>query len=287
MRTLPAYFFVLFTLILFEFIFTNSFTIQDKFFYFLFIQNLNTPHPSFFSVAWSLSVEEWYYLLLPTLFYIISYTCRLSFKHKALIVCISIILFSTLVRFYKYFTLEEGFNWDYTFRKQVLTRLDNIAFGFLAAFLDKYYSRFLEKHKNGMLIIGVLIAVFAKVLDKCNLYANGGLYDCVFWFWLNTLPFFLCLPYLSRLKSNSNNKLARVITFISLISYSIYLVHLNIVQHWIVMKISWACIGVETLRLFLVYGTYWFFTFILAYALYKTVEQPFIKLRDRVFVKKV
>lgn len=62
-RTVPPYFIMLCILLVFAFIqgtFTNTNFLQ----YFLFIQNLWYSHPSFFPEAWSLTLEEWFYLRL-------------------------------------------------------------------------------------------------------------------------------------------------------------------------------------------------------------------------------
>ena len=70
MRTIPAYYFVLLILVLFQFLFTKDIGHFD-FRYFIFSQNLYQPHPLFFPEAWSLSIEEWFYLLFPILTYLL------------------------------------------------------------------------------------------------------------------------------------------------------------------------------------------------------------------------
>ena len=70
-RTLPNYYVALMAS-------AGLFYFSHKFFvfsepsnllYFIFSQNLFTSHPGFFQNAWSLSVEEWFYLLLPLPFF--------------------------------------------------------------------------------------------------------------------------------------------------------------------------------------------------------------------------
>jgi peptidoglycan/LPS O-acetylase OafA/YrhL len=67
-RTLPNYFFILSILVIYSFIFVNQ-PLEDQpvhlYRYFSFTQNLTSPHPNFFPEAWSLSVEEWFYLCIP------------------------------------------------------------------------------------------------------------------------------------------------------------------------------------------------------------------------------
>ncbi|KFF11548.1 hypothetical protein IW15_15150 [Chryseobacterium soli] len=65
-RTLPNYFLILIILCILSVSFDKDFDgIRSIARYFVFSQNLFTPHPGFFPEAWSLSVEEWFYLLNP------------------------------------------------------------------------------------------------------------------------------------------------------------------------------------------------------------------------------
>ena len=66
-RTLPNYFLVLCLLLLLGSLFNAAYTTNGTWKYFLFVQNFNSPHPPFFGEAWSLSIAEWFYLLLPVL----------------------------------------------------------------------------------------------------------------------------------------------------------------------------------------------------------------------------
>ena len=57
-------FFILLILILCQFLIAKDIG-QVNFRYFIFSQNLYQPHPLFFPEAWSLSIEEWFYLTFP------------------------------------------------------------------------------------------------------------------------------------------------------------------------------------------------------------------------------
>ena len=64
MRTIPAYWLVL-TIMIPLWLFVVHKTLSLKVLgYFFFLQNFITPHPGFYSVGWSLSVEEWFYIVL-------------------------------------------------------------------------------------------------------------------------------------------------------------------------------------------------------------------------------
>ncbi|HET6992186.1 MAG TPA: acyltransferase, partial [Bacteroidia bacterium] len=67
MRTLPAYYAVLFgtPLLYLLFLHENSVHFSDLFPFIFFVQNFSHPHPEYFGVAWSLSIEEWFYILFP------------------------------------------------------------------------------------------------------------------------------------------------------------------------------------------------------------------------------
>ena len=64
MKTLPSYYIMLFVLSAWSFGYlqANQIHIHE---YIFFIQNFNKSHPPFFTEAWSLSVEEWFYLIVP------------------------------------------------------------------------------------------------------------------------------------------------------------------------------------------------------------------------------
>src|SRR5258708_3318141 len=68
-RTLPNYYLVL--LFLMGYYFLNGINLPNELVkYFFFCQNFSTPHPNFYDVSWSLSVEEWFYLSIPLLLFI-------------------------------------------------------------------------------------------------------------------------------------------------------------------------------------------------------------------------
>src|SRR5690606_23169927 len=61
-RTLPNYFLVLLVSL---FVYRNTLSGIPVHHYFFFLQNFTSEIPRFFVESWSLSIEEWFYLLLP------------------------------------------------------------------------------------------------------------------------------------------------------------------------------------------------------------------------------
>jgi peptidoglycan/LPS O-acetylase OafA/YrhL len=68
-RTLPAYYLMLGIIILCSALGNTPLPSKIEL-YGIFSQNIITVHPAFFPEAWSLSVEEWFYLLVPFMVFI-------------------------------------------------------------------------------------------------------------------------------------------------------------------------------------------------------------------------
>ncbi len=85
-RTLPNYFLMLIFLMLLDILFNpDAFSVENVAPYFIFAQNLFQPHPWFFHEAWSLSIEEWFYLIIPALIMVSIRFFRLSLQKSILI----------------------------------------------------------------------------------------------------------------------------------------------------------------------------------------------------------
>ena len=258
--------------------------------YLFFLQNFNTPHPSFFPEAWSLSIEEWFYLLMPIGLF---FSLRIGVKHQRaiLFLIISIIVASLFIRYYKFYTyeIETISAWDTIFRKQVINRMDSIMFGVLGAYLNYYHSDLWVRHKKGCLLFGVVLLLLHKlsflVIGPLNLELN--VYYCVYSFSVSSIATLLLLPFLSNYKRGSG-KLYTIITIISLISYSMYLINLSLVQQYLVPHfINLIPIPISGLLLEIyTYILYWCITIFVSIIIYKYYESPFTKLRDTSFLTK-
>ncbi len=279
-RTLPNYFLILIILCLLNVIFANDFDgIRSIFKYFVFSQNLFKPHPSFFPEAWSLSVEEWFYLLIPLSILFISRFLKLSKKHTLISIISLVIIVVTIVRFQRYlnFSITSWGNWDLIFRKQVITQLDSIMFGIIGAYIAYYYNLLWLKYKNALFLIGLGILSVQKFI---LVYDFDTIYSCVFSFSITSIGTLFLIPYLNDYKKGTNPFLVKVITYISLISYSMYLINLTIVQIWIIDNIPFYYNN-DNFVIIIKYFLYWFLTIILSILLYKYFEIPTTKLRDK------
>ena len=294
-RTIPNYFLILTILLLLNVLFTEGFSFDIKFplTFFTFTQNLFYPHPTFFPEAWSLSIEEWFYLLIPPiiLFFIF---LKISVKTSILYTALGILVIITLFRFYQYHKIPQDAlsdfeikYWDLRFRKQVFTRLDSLMFGVIGAFLQNYYSDYWLKYKKTLLYFGLFLFLVTKYLGLLMTITYNSLYYCVFSFSVTSFAILLSLPFLSNFRSSKTGLIHKSITRISLISYSMYLINLSVVQFWILNKIPWNIISMNRIIIGAIkYSLYWSLTIILSMIIYKYFEVPTMNLRDNKMVKR-
>ncbi|HAT66583.1 MAG TPA: hypothetical protein DCS66_18645, partial [Flavobacteriaceae bacterium] len=88
--------------------------------------------------------------------------------------------------------------------------------------------------------------------------------------------------FLSNLKTGKGF-IYKSLTYISLISYSMYLINYVIVKYWIIGIIDWSYLESINGYVFIIvrYFMYWFFTIVLSILIYKYFEVPMTKLIDK------
>ena len=176
----------------------------------------DTSSPNFFSVAWSLSVEEWFYIFLP-LSILLTTRCKIKYlKLNVLSICIITILLLNLIRFY--YNGEE-INWGEDIRRSVLLRLDSLCFGIVAYILR-------DRLKKKYVIFCIICTVLPLFYFLTNplLISQSILAQNIF------LPL-CCICFSSILiiltySQTSSSLVKKVGTFGANISYSMYLFHI-------------------------------------------------------------
>lgn len=286
-RTLPNYYFVLcFLLILIPF---NKIPwienpIKGHFFitYFFFLQNFNTPMHVFFPESWSLCVEEWFYLIIPVLIFVLIGFFKMLPKRAVMFVAIFIIILVTIFRYYKYLhsnitSIAEA---EYNFAYVVTTRLDSLMYGLLGAYLFFYYKAFFLKYKKTLLIVGGLILIIQKYLPMLISFDGFLAYNCILTFSLTSIGCLFLLPYMSQYR-RSEGAFFRAVTYISLISYSMYLINLSPLIYSLMPMMT---LVIKNVPLFSIirYTIYWLLTVFGAVLMYKWIELPFMRLRDKI-----
>ncbi|MBL7930337.1 MAG: acyltransferase [Bacteroidia bacterium] len=275
LRTIPAYFAVLTFLI-------GCYYISHKelppvwYKYYLFIQNFSSPHPLFFGEAWSLSVEEWFYLLVPASLF---FTLKLPFRKKWIILgmIFLVLLLVTCFRIYKvehrdYFA--EG-NLGNEILKVVITRMDAIMYGVFGAWLSYYFPKDFYRYKTMLFFIGILTLIGCNILFS-DFFLTRVQYS------LAPIATVCLLPFLNSVKEG-RGWIFRVVTFISIISYSMYLTNHMIVQRGIM---PFVIRGMDfqpdsSLHNILALIVFWLLTLVTAYILHRLIEKPFMELRKK------
>lgn len=284
-RTLPNYFLVLVMLLIISAVLYPELNNPGIFKYFFFLQNLNIPHPDFFPEAWSLSVEEWFYLIIPVFLFGIIHVFKLTPQRAVLVISIIFLFVPLFFRVYRFYQIEvTGINdWDMFFRKQVITRLDSLMFGVTGAYIFQYYQSLWVKWKKVLFILGLIILIGQKAIELGQ-FAGRGIYTCVFSFTINAAGTLFLLPLLSSVKSGKG-MVYRIVTFISLISYSMYLLNLSVVQYSLINKFRIPFLSTVPQQL-VKYFIFWTLTIVFSYYLYSFFERPIMRLRNKVVIKR-
>ena len=215
MRTIPPY---LIAVIVAIFIFGGG-DLQNIFLHILYLQNFITDHQSraFFSVGWSLSIEEWFYIIFPLTLLIFSkfWDVRNSNIHVSII----IIILCIFCRYY----FGSTDNWGQDVRRTVIFRLDAIVVGYLAFCIKEKLS-----NKN-IFVFGIL----STILFAVTTWNNSDLVQSEFYqnlFFVSCGLFFsFLLIFLSRLSPLIGNQTGSSFSFLARLSYPIYLFHIILI----------------------------------------------------------
>ena len=230
MRTIPPY---LFALVLISTLISQLFS-ADFFRYALYVQNLfrQVNLNDYYSIAWSLSVEEWFYVSLPAIMFLVLRLCRNSSDRACALVAMGFIAVITLLRL----TLGPADNWGEGVRRVVIFRVDAIAYGFLLYVFVRNFLP-LESGKpgwraraaataslgmtaliafQGTKAIGIEHGVINQ--DFYPLYAAAFGLSVIFFFYVMS-------PWLQQ-----SSILSNVSAYLGRISYSVYLFHVIFAQ---------------------------------------------------------
>jgi len=257
LRTLPVYFFYLGIISL---ILGKIFSL-DFFKFFFFIQNFFKINleSDYYPIAWSLSVEEWFYLLFTPILLFSKKIFNIKNIFKFIIVWFS---FFYLLKFI-YFLFND-FNWGEDIRRVTIFRLDSIVIGLLFyLFQDKFLS-ILRKYNHYLLPFIVILYFFIFFnLSTRNIFIVEIIFLSISIFAVLSLALFISNEELISSKLNNFSYL------FGGISYSIYLSHMLL----IIIKSK------EDIEINLFY--YLLVLFLLSFTSRKFIEEPFLKNRPQ------
>ena len=255
-RTIPLY---LLTLILVSILTNHMFDIN--FFKYLFLIQKFFPNfinNDYYPVAWSLSIEELFYLLFPII---------LIFLNKENFLKISMFILFTLIIF-KYF-ISGYFDANF-YRTGTFLRFDAILFGFI---ISHFKFKILEYKKSIIFFTIIFIATFFSfyeffTINKDN--QNNRFLFILFMQFISSLTLFSFVLLEPLLKHS--NMVKKLSLMISQQTYSIYLFHLILI--YIFNKIE--------LSIYLVTPIYILLLFLISSMIYNFIEKPLLKLRPKI-----
>ena len=277
-RTLPNYYLILLLNILVVALGLISNDMSDfSWKFFVFAQNLFGYFQGFFWESWSLSIEEWFYLLFP----LILLACLNLFPHanvsdrRHLYLACAILFFlcSFLLRLLVGSRMELDDYWyAVKIQKVVVYHFDGIAFGLMGAYVSHYHERLWHRCRNWTFVLGVAIIVLyyfvpwdvrhqATVTMRVFMFSAG----CA-----------LLLPRFSTIKT-APAWFAKPVTHVSKISYSMYLINLALVSQ--VIEKNVAITNLQ--QAWLWYIVYWVAVILFSTIIYYFYEQPIMRLRER------
>ena len=250
-RTIPLY---LVALIFYTAI-SNNFNF-DFFKFLFFIQKLipNFVDSDYFMVAWSLSIEEFFYLIFPI--YLILFS-----NIKASKLAIYFIIMLSLIKILNH----ENFSNDFL-RTGTFLRLDSIALGFL---LSIYFSKLISFNKT--IIISILVLLGTIVNYKNLFFNNSGIYTVYFIFISQLLSMLLVLYFCKIEFLITKNIFKKICNMLAFQTYSVYLFHL-IIMHFLLMTDNFL---INNLFIYII------ILFTISTITYKYFEKPILLLRPK------
>jgi peptidoglycan/LPS O-acetylase OafA/YrhL len=281
-RTLPAYYLTLLLYAGFYYVTAGYTPFADLLYYihWVFLQNFFNGPPDFFIHSWSLSVEEWFYLMLP-LWFLFFY--RFIKRVPVLQVIIAGIVVFTMFRFIAVIIYKP--DWNLGVRTIVPLRLDSLMIGVLTAYLHLHYSDKWRRYTRLCLVAGLVIFTAASVWlysgviiigDNDKHFLTKTLFFTVF-----SLSIALWMPWLSSVRTAPNRYIGYAITHISLVSYSLYLIHELVMQVYFIVCYKLSLPNTSEVRFI---GS-WVVSITAATVMYWLFEKPFTNLRDRFKLK--
>ncbi len=280
-RTLPNYYLVLIINII---ITVNlGYSMPNLEWYFVFLHNGFSKMSTFFPESWSLSVEEWAYVVLPLslLFFSILFKPK---NKKIFFLFITLFLIALFIFFKIVYQLKVHTTtldqWNVSLKSVMIYRLDSIFMGVLCAWISINFANFWSKWKFQSAVIGVLIMLFMyfgmgflRILPETFPFVWNVLYLP-----LASLSIAFLMPFFSQLETSSW-LLKKPVEFISKISYSIYLLHYSVILQLFMLFFDKTTKSLVQLHLITL--LYLSTTLFISYLFYLFYEKPITDLRDK------
>ena len=252
LRTLP-----LFTICLISIsLMFGKFLSLDFFKYLFFIQDFfpNFLEIAYYPIVWSLSIEEFFYILFPI---ILIFFGKKNFLKKCL-------YFFTFLIFIKIFLLD--FFSSYFFRTGTFLRFDAILLGFLLRFI---YFKFSLKQSLFFSLLFIFIYICLKDFVLTNKDLN--LIKFCFIIFLQVFSSTILILFLNIEHLFKSSLFKNISVILSKQTYSVYLIHMILI--YTLKDVS--------IDMFLKFISYMFLLIAISSISYYFIEKPILKTRPR------
>jgi peptidoglycan/LPS O-acetylase OafA/YrhL/lysophospholipase L1-like esterase len=228
MRTVPPYVVALAVIAAL----TGNLITADFVRYLFYFENLfsATNHVDFYPVAWSLAVEEWFYLLFaPALFLLARLLGRGDRRLEVTFAILVIVVVSALRLAFA------AHDWDLNVRRVTLFRIDSIVWGFLLYLALERRQPIALKAASGRWRLAALLALLAVAiaaeLDVTILAVEGAQPAQLAFPYVSAAFGMIAVGVLWQAEGLFQNRIVRATSFfLGRISYSVYLFHLILIM---------------------------------------------------------
>lgn len=289
-RTLPLYYLILVVNIIVA-LFIGFKLPETIWKYFLFLQNFSDYHIPFFPESWSLSVEEFAYLLAPFCIFIFYRMLNKSSINKEkfflrVSVFLSIIFLGSKVYYYLKTVndIQSLELWNSNLKAIVIYRLDAIFYGFILVYYFNERKTVIEIHRKNLFVVGLFLWFFVLVV----LPLIGMRIEAYPFYWnvlylpLNSIAISLMLPFLYYLKP-PKKVISNFIQRVSLYSYAMYLLHYTFILYIMQLLLDFQSMNLFQRIACLI--LYLLLTYFLSKGIYLFFERPITNLRDSKCIK--
>ena len=274
LRTLPNYFvFLAINILLVRWAVAPGLISQTTLAYAVFMQNFHVPLDLFFWESWSLAVEEWFYLLFPLLLAGLVALARLPARRAYLVTALVFCTLPIVTRMEALHQVASAAEVDLFVRKLVITRLDAIGMGALAAWVMVAFPRFWQRSRWPLCMLGLVsLCVVSNHRPDPSAVVSTALY-----FTLVPVTIACLLPLLSNWRSVY--RAGRPFVFVSKSAYALYLVHMPMLYLF-----QYGAAGLPAPSVLLAF-CYWLACLLVSFVVLHTIELPFMRMRDRLSLR--
>ncbi len=252
--------------------------------HFVFMQNLwdGPTYPIFYPEAWSLAVDEWFYLVMPVLVLLALGTAAMRGRNKEAFFAATaaLILVPTALRWLMP-PPANFFFWDYDVRRVAILHLDATGWGVLAAVTSRWAPSFWRERVGAKALAGAALTAFALWVVP-QPYLGGWAFEhfpratYALPLTLFSLGAFLAFPWIAALPA-PHALWRRGVEHVSNYTYSLYLAHIPVLL--VVVFLMGTHLSVR--QGWLGVAAWLPATFLVSMAVYHAFEKPVSDLRER------